>query len=333
MDAAPRRIHLYRPQNQLGDLLLNVPAIRAVRERFRDAHLTLVVGRQNAAAVLGQPWADEVRVVETKNFAGVLSAALRRGRRPDLALYFTTVSYSRSGALLAAWSGARERVGFDPARWGARDGARLTRTVAFPEGAPHQSEVSMLLARAVGALDRPPPPYFIPDPALVARAPGGAVYLHPGAGKLKNRWPAERFAIVARELLARGFDVRLLEGPQDAGTTEAVAAALGRALPVVRGETLAQLAARFARAALYVGNDTGPLHLAGAVGAPTVGIYGWTDPREWSPVGRLVRAVRAGDARLESIEPGAVLDAALPLLAAPPDTTTSTTTATTMARE
>ncbi|HET9950947.1 MAG TPA: glycosyltransferase family 9 protein [Candidatus Eisenbacteria bacterium] len=318
MDAAPRRIHLYRPHNQLGDLLLNVPAIRAVRDRFRDARVTLIVGRQNAAAVLGQPWADEVRIVETKNFSGVLSAALRRGRRPDLAIYFTTVSYSRSGALLAAWSGARERVGFDPSRWGARDAARLTRVVPYPEGAPHQSEISMALSRAVGAVDRPAPPYFIPDPALVALAPEGVVYLHPGAGKLKNRWPAERFAAVARELTSRGRDVRLLEGPQDSGTSEAVVGALGRPLPVVRGETIPQLAARFARAALYVGNDTGPLHLAGAVGAPTVGIYGWTDPREWSPVGRIVRAVRAADARLESIDPGAVLDVALPLLATTP---------------
>jgi len=323
VDAAPRRIHLFRPHNQLGDLLLNVPAIRAIRERFRDAHVTLVVGRQNAAAVAGQPWADDVRTVETKNFAGVLSAALRRGRRPDLAVYFTTVSYSRSGALLVSWSGARERVGFDAAHYGARDAARLTRVVPYPpssahpqdsESAPHQSEISMALARAVGAVDRPPPPYYVPDRALVALAPDGAVYLHPGAGKLKNRWPAERFAAVARELTSKGREVWILEGPQDAGTTEAVVGALGRPLPVVRGETIPQLAARFARAALYVGNDTGPLHLAGAVGAPTVGIYGWTDPREWSPVGRLVRAVRAPDARRESIDPDVVLDAALQLL-------------------
>ena len=74
------------------------------------------------------------------------------------------------------------------------------------------------------------------------------------------------------------------------------------------------LAARFARAALYVGNDTGPLHLAGAVGCPTVGVYGWTDPAEWKPVGRCVRSVRAADARLESVEPRDVLGAALPLL-------------------
>jgi ADP-heptose:LPS heptosyltransferase len=313
-DAATRHIHLFRPQNQLGDLLLTVPAIRAIRERHPDARLTLIVGRQNAAAVIGQPWADRVRVVDTRNFLGVIRAGLGRGPRPDVAVSFSTVSYSTSGALLVAWSGARERIGFDPARWRARDAARLTRVVAYPEGTLHQSRVSMELARALGADHFPPPPYYVPDAALVARAPAGVVYLHPGAGKPKNRWPADRFAVVARELLARGRDVQLHEGPQDAGTTDSVCAAMGRTLPLVRGESLAELAARFARAALYIGNDTGPLHLAGAAGAPTVGVDGWTDPREWSPVGRSVRAVRAADARLESIEPDAVLRVALPLL-------------------
>jgi len=314
VDDAPRRIHLYRPHNQLGDLLLNVPAIRAVRERYPLARITLVVGAQNAAAVAGQAWADETRVVDTQNFLGTLLAAARRGPRPDLSIYFSTVSYSRSGALLAAWSGASARVGFDPSRWGERDGARLTRAIPFPEGAPHQSEISMALARAVGAECRPPPPYYVAERSALERAPEGAVYLHPGAGKRKNRWPAERFAVLARELRSRGREVWLLEGPQDDGTADAVRAAFGGPLPGVRGETIQQLAGRFARAALYVGNDTGPLHLAGAVGAPTVGIYGWTDPREWAPVGRLVRAVRAADARLESVTPNDVLEAALPLL-------------------
>ena len=97
-----RAIHLYRPQNQLGDLLLTVPAIRSIRERFPRAHLVLVVGRQNAAAVRGQRWADEIRVVDTRNFLGVARAGIRGSRdpRPDLAVYFTTVSYSRSAAML-----------------------------------------------------------------------------------------------------------------------------------------------------------------------------------------------------------------------------------------
>jgi len=311
----PRRIHLLRPQNQLGDLLLNVPAIRAIRARFPRARITLVAGRQNALAVQGQPWVDEVRVVDTRNALGVLGDSLRPGPRPDLAIYFTTVSYSKSGAYRTRATRARERVGFDPARYGERDRAGLTRALPYPERAVHQSEISLVLARAVGATaDPPPPPTYLPDPKLLDRAPRGVAYLHPGAGKVKNRWPAERFGVVARELIARGLDVLWIEGPQDEGCVEAAGRALGTTLPVVRGESIPMLAARFAAARVYVGNDTGPLHLAAATGCPSVGIYGWSDPREWAPVGRLVRTVRAEDHTLESIPPAQVLDQVLPLL-------------------
>lgn len=307
---APRRIHLYRPHNQLGDLLLNVPAIRAIREQFPEAHISLIVGPQNAPAVLGQRWADEIRVLRGRGTWAALREGLRFGPRPDLSVYFSTVSYSVSGAWLAARSRARERIGFDPARWGRRDWASLTRVVGYPEGKLHQSEVSMALARAVGATVAPPPPHYVPDPALMSRAPARVAYLHPGAGKLKNRWSIDGFAEVARALVARGLPVLVLEGPQDVGTAAALSAAVGRGLPVVRGERVPMLAARFARASVYVGNDTGPLHLAGAVGCPTVGVYGWTDPDEWKPAGARVRAVRAADARLESVSPAMVIEAA-----------------------
>jgi ADP-heptose:LPS heptosyltransferase len=239
------------------------------------------------------------------------------GPRPDLAVYFTTVSYSRSAGMLTRWSRAGERVGFDPAWYRERDRAGLTRRVPYPAAAKplHQSDVSLLLAREVGAGARPDPPYYVPDPRLLERAPEGAVYIHPGAGKPKNRWPADRVAAVARDLVGRGHSVWWLVGPQDSGTVEESTAALGMNLPVVGGESIPMLAARFARAALYIGNDTGPLHLAGATGCPTVGVYGWTDPAEWRPVGRCVRSARAADGRLESVEPRDVMDAALPLLA------------------
>src|SRR5882672_4938798 len=147
-----RTIHLFRPQNQLGDLLLNVPAIRSIRDRFPRARVVLVVGRQNAAAVLGQRWADEIRVVDTRNFFGVAGGGIHglKGPRPDLAVYFTTVSYSRSAGMLVRWSRARARVGFDPATYRERDRAALTRRVGYPgaaraagAGALHQSDVSL----------------------------------------------------------------------------------------------------------------------------------------------------------------------------------------------
>jgi len=316
-DPEPRRIELYRPQNQLGDLLLNVPAIRALRDRFPSAHITLVVGPQNAPAVLGQAWVDRVRTVRTQGVGALVGAFARSGPRADLAIYFTTVSYSKSGAWLVRSSGATRRVGFDAAHYGERDRAALTEVVTYPDGEPHQSEVSLALARAAGAGGAvPPPPYYVPDATLLERAPAGHVYLHPGAGKVKNRWPAERFAEVARALLARGCEISWIEGPQDEGCVDRASSALGRSLPVVR-ETIPMLAARFARAALYIGNDTGPLHLAGATGCPTVGVYGWSNPAEWAPVGRCVRTVRAADASLTSITPERVLEVAMPLLEEP----------------
>lgn len=320
LDSEPRRLHLYRPQNQLGDLLLNVPAIRAIRERFPYSHITLVVGEQNAPAVLGQAWADEIRVVRTRNFAGVLRESFRLGPRPDLAVYFTTVSYSKSGAYLVRASRARSRIGFDPSYLGERDRAALTWSLPYPapdrgrQAKLHQAEVSLALARALGVGVAPPPPHYVPDTQLMASVPVGGVYLHPGAGKVKNRWPAGRFAAVARELLARGLDVSWIEGPQDSGCVAEANRVLGRTLPVVSGEPIPRLAARFSRAALYIGNDTGPLHLAGATGCPTLGIYGWSDPAEWAPVGSRVRSVRAPDANLESVSVEQVLATALPLL-------------------
>jgi ADP-heptose:LPS heptosyltransferase len=314
LESEPRRIHLYRPQNQLGDLLLNVPAIRAIRERFPASHITLIVGEQNAPAVLGQSWADEIRIVRTRNFAGVLRESLRPGPRPDLAVYFTTVSYSKSAAYLVRTSRARARIGFDPGYLRERDRAGLTHAIPYPERRLHQSEISQVLARAIGVGAPPPPPYYVADPRLASSAPAGAVYLHPGAGKLKNRWPAARFSAVAREFLARGAEVHWVEGPQDPGCVEEATRALGRRLPVVSGEPIPRLAARFARGALYVGNDTGPLHLAAATGCPTVGIYGWSDPEEWAPVGRCVRSVRAPDEDLDALSVDRVLTTAWPLL-------------------
>ena len=255
-----------------------------------------------------------MRVLQGRGALAALRAALVVEPPPDLAVYFTTVSYSVSGGLLVARSAARARVGFDPRRYERRDWAALTRAVPYPDAALHQSEVSMTLAREVGADTPPPPPHYVPDPALVSRAPAGVAYLHPGAGKPKNRWPIERFAEVAAEWIARGLEVQVIEGPQDSGTAAALCERVGKTLPVVRGESIPMLAARFSRAAIYAGNDTGPLHLAGAVGCRTVGVYGWTDPNEWKPVGSRVRAVRAADATLESIPAARVIEAAAELM-------------------
>jgi hypothetical protein len=117
--------------------------------------------------------------------------------------------------------------------------------------------------------------------------------VHPGSGGRPKMWPASRFSEIieraSRELQARWL---LICGPADA--CREARAGLSHAMPVVvEGASLVQLAAILSASGGYVGNDSGVTHIAAAVGAPTVAVFGPTDPAVWGPVGRHVRNVSA----------------------------------------
>lgn len=138
----------------------------------------------------------------------------------------------------------------------------------------------------------------------------GVVALHPGAGGGAKRWPAERFAALARLARAAGYTPLLLAGPADAGVAEAVQAAVRDIGAAPLREThdlgLGTLAASLARCAAYAGNDSGVSHLAGLLGVPTLAIFGPTDPARWSPLGPRVAPVRAPAGDLTRLAPEAV---------------------------
>ena len=168
----------------------------------------------------------------------------------------------------------------------------------------------------------------------LARRP--LIGIHAGAHALARRWPAERFAVVADHLAQRfGAQIVLTGGPGEEEIAQAVAAGsslAGRAAPAlcVAGQTsLGGLAALIDRLDLFVANDTGPAHLADALGTPSVTIFGPADHRRWAPLDqrrhRIVRrplpcspcryAVCPIDHRcLHWIEPDAVIEAAETLL-------------------
>jgi heptosyltransferase-1 len=145
----------------------------------------------------------------------------------------------------------------------------------------------------------------------------------PGAGWGAKRWPPERYAAVATGLAERGFHVVVNAGPGE----ETIAAAIATGGAVALTATLPQLIALTRRVALCVGGDTGPLHLASALGRPVVGIYGPTDPSRNGPYGTRARVLRspeskrdhsrrdAPDPGLLTISPEDVLRAADELLA------------------
>jgi hypothetical protein len=132
------------------------------------------------------------------------------------------------------------------------------------------------------------------DPFLSTTADGRPrAYLAPGTRIDTKRWPAPRFAALAGELLARGWQVYLGCGPVDGDVYDAVSQAIGP-LPVVPaiGQDLLTTAALLARMQLCVGVDSGITHLAAMVGTPTIALYGPTRPELWGPIGPALRVMR-----------------------------------------
>jgi len=160
-----------------------------------------------------------------------------------------------------------------------------------------------------------------------------AVLVNPGAGWGAKRWPAERYAAVAQGLIERGFRVLVNAGPGEEPLAEIIAAHTKGAATALTC-TLAQLIALTRRIALCVAGDTGPLHLACALGRPVVGIYGPTDPSRNGPFGTRFKVLRSPESRrdhtrnqapeagLLTIQPEEVLRAAGALLY--PESTTET---------
>jgi ADP-heptose:LPS heptosyltransferase len=131
----------------------------------------------------------------------------------------------------------------------------------------------------------------------------GVVALHAGSGGAAKRWPPHLFTRLAEECNIHGLTPILISGPQDAECTREVAAACtaGARLPIVTGLSLGQLGALLQRVAAFAGNDSGVTHLAALAGAPTLALFGATNPAYWAPVGRHVRILRALSGRMEDI--------------------------------
>ena len=140
------------------------------------------------------------------------------------------------------------------------------------------------------------------------RPGGGGVVIHPGSGSPAKCWPVDRFADLARQQTAVGRRVRFVVGDveRDRWPT-ATLDMLATVSEVRRPATLLDLFAELLTADVFVGNDSGPAHLAGIAGVPTVALFGPTDPARWHPLGPAVRTLRRDP--LADLPVSAVLDA------------------------
>jgi lipopolysaccharide heptosyltransferase III len=359
MEVAGMRI-LFIRLRLIGDVVFTTPLVRATKQAFPRAYLAYLVESQAAPVVTGNPLIDEVIMVQKTRGWQRLRDDTRLAWRLRRQHYDVVVDLH--GGPRSAWltraSGARQRVGYDIPGRALIYTHRVHRS---PDLRPRHSVLNQwdLLTAIEGwpgtTPDRTAYPVEMPTPAAVAArvetrlaaagvtAADALVVVHVSAGNPFRRWPEPAFVALVAGLAAASPDRRLVlsSGPSDHAAAQRIAGAARTRLGpdaahriVDCGDLdLAELRAVVARSRLFVGGDTGPLHIAATTSTPIVGLYGptpsarsepWRDPRlpaasleiEGLPCRPCDQRVCApGDFRcLTRIEPEQVLDAAEALL-------------------
>lgn len=251
----------------LGDTLLAVPALRAIRAGYPDAQVQLAA--HGAAARLLQSCGevdtglafDDVRLAWL--FGGGTAVEL-----PDLVVAWME---DPAGILRARLAALGVDAWLAPSR--PADGTEI-------HCARHLWE----------ALRLPGTVAWNEDPIRVAARASDEVLVHPGSGAARKNWPPEKLAEVVRLVSQAGKRVRLIVGEADERAAEAVERAYGSPQPRLQAP-LDELAAALGGCAAYLGNDSGVSHLAGLVGAHVVALFGPTPWQVWHPLGPHVRVV------------------------------------------
>lgn len=288
----PRRVLILKPCC-VGDVLLATPTLAAFQRAFPDVEFVWAIASHSRAMVANNPRIDGLidagPVVGGTDFTW--GEFLSLARRLRAGTFDTAIVLERSLvlSLLPLLAGIPQRIGLDS----RGRGLVHTHVAPVPAQPRHEAELYLDTARCVDVPTRGARPEFYPtdaghdavaplvadDRPLVAIHPAGGE--NPGTTLLSKRWPTERFTEVARRLTHQGMRVVVLGGPNDTalGTQVAGEWAENHAGRLSWDETGALLE----RASLFIGNDTGAMHLAVACGVPAVALFGPTDPKRYGP--------------------------------------------------
>ncbi len=302
---APKRILILRLE-RIGDLLMTLPALADLQALAPEAEIDLVAGSWNADLARAIEPVRRVLCLDAAWLAregqglGVLSliGAARRWRsvQYDLAINFEP---DIRGNLLLAASGAAWTAGY---RSGG-GGALLDQALDFDPRA-HTSDNARRLAAAIFGSTIPieqPPTLVVPSSAhenasrLLLHAEPPIIGVHVSGGRAIKQWPPERFATVARRLIEYSGATIVLSGSRaDRPLVETVKASLPthKVVDVAGGLDLLTIAGVLERLDLLITSDTGPMHLAVAVGTPVVAVFGPSDPARYAPRGPFDRIIR-----------------------------------------
>jgi heptosyltransferase-2 len=296
-----KRILIIRT-DRLGDTLLSTPVFRAVREGYPDSYIAAMVRPYTRECVEGNPYINETIIYDKRGRQKSIMNSLKfafdlRRKRFDTALILHPTNRVN---LITFLAGIPERVGFD-----RKLGFLLTRKISHKKefGERHELDYALDIVRAIGLTPRNRS-LFMPlrratrkriDNTLSdlgVSAGDRLIALHPSSSCPSKKWLPERFASVADMLIEEyGVKVVLVGGRDGKPDAEKTKMYMKHSIVDLSGKTtVSELGSLLKRCALFISNDSGPVHVASAVGTPVVAIFGRKDaglgPTRWGPVGR-----------------------------------------------
>ncbi|MCX5699501.1 MAG: lipopolysaccharide heptosyltransferase II [Candidatus Omnitrophica bacterium] len=295
-----RRILIART-DRLGDVLLSTPVIKALRQKFPQAYISMLVSPYTKDVLDGNPALDEIitfdKDVKNKGWlAGLKFAMGLRKKKFDLAIVLHPVTRVH---LLIFLAGIPKRLGYDR-KFGFLFTHRIKHTKQC--GQKHESEFALDLIRYLG-IEPVDKTLFMPVKqesekwvkVLFSQAgikdSDKLLIIHPTASCPSRIWPAERFAEVADRLAQKyGFKVCIVSGLKDTQKVQEVIKNMRvQALNLAGKTSISQLASLLKRSQLFISTDSGPMHMASALGVPVITIFGRNQaglsPRRWGPLG------------------------------------------------
>ncbi len=270
----------------IGDCILSVPVLNSVRRNFPDARIGWAIESASSQLIRGHSALDDMFIVSKRAFKSpyelwTLVAKLRKWK-PDITLDLQGLTKS---SLIAWLSGAKSRLGFHRDNFDGRELSCFLNNQLYEPESKHIVDRNLELLRLLGVNDSKVS-FDLPEQANDSKFAERTVaslqlddrfaIINVGAGWVSKIWPSDRYANVAKHLGVHwGIPSLVLwSGEQEKFAAEQVVAGSNGYATLAPPTTLSQLGSLIRRASLFVGSDTGPMHLSAAIGTPTIGLIG-----------------------------------------------------------
>ncbi len=326
-----KQILIIRQHNQFGDMLATIPLFRAIKKKFPKSELTVVASPANYAGVTSTSYIDELVVFDkTKlsdfEYLKILGKVLR-GKRYDLVIVPSTVSLSFTSHLLAAIAKSDFVIGAKSLNEKGNDAAYLLNKSVELNWKPenrHVSDFIIDVVRPIGINEKD----FTTELVIGNENQKYAedffakfnhhcelkIGFHVGAGKPQNRWKISNFKELINKLnRIENLCIYFTGSTADEEQIVQMIKAFGNSAGYLLNKPIPDVAAVIANSDLFITNDTGIMHVAGATDVPQISLFGPTNPLQWAPIGDNKYFIKKAD-DINSISVESVYSLALKLL-------------------